>query len=76
MLLVYILFTYYYIVETKGLSLEQITLVMDYPRREARKMATAVRQETRQQYEEGGDSVKVNSDEEQKGGATEHRERV
>lgn len=38
-LLVFIVFTYFFIVETKGLSLEEISLVMDYGRKEGRAKA-------------------------------------
>lgn len=33
------IFTYFFIVETKGLSLEEISLVMDYGRKEGRAKA-------------------------------------
>lgn len=47
----YVIFFYFYLIDTRGLPLEEVTLLFDYPRRTAREQAHA-EMENRVQAEE------------------------
>lgn len=37
----YVIYFYFYLIDTRGLPLEEVTMLYDYPRKEARTMARA-----------------------------------